>query len=408
MESTGNLLKVAIVSAALGVALLLGWMWSQPGVDDLQAPAVTSPSSVSADPYAQVKLDIISKFSTHVEPLLTTALKHYATDASYPLQRFPLPRKQYAVFVDRVQRFLLDSIHLEQEEDVRDVYEVEVVGEVSVHGANYQLVLIHLSPTGDRIPAAICLPAGGNAVPGIAVFSGHSSNGLLDLMVRRDSYQKALATFLCESGYAVIALEKIDSGLMSLNSAKDARQGGEDEDLLALLLYGSHYSIAARQLLAALVSVDLLARSARVDSTRIGAAGVSLGGWIALQAGIVSPRIKAIADFGRKVLFIEPYLDQPYSFKAIADHSHIFPAHFELGDRFILPFAAASKSLLYVHGESDERSAVAVKKWLVTPLEAQLALLESNGKVRIRSHAGGDEVEPAMVARFFDEVLRER
>ena len=97
-----------------------------------------------------------------------------------------------------------------------------------------------------------------------------------DLVFGEDSYQRAIAARLARAGFASVAVEKVDSGYMSRDGAS-----GVDEREIAGFRLAMGVPIRAVQLMANLAAVEILAGHPRVDDARIGATGVSLGGWLA-------------------------------------------------------------------------------------------------------------------------------
>ena len=55
--------------------------------------------------------------------------------------------------------------------------------------------------------------------------------------------------------------------------------------------------------MATLAAVEILAAHPRVDESRMGTTGVSLGGRLAVQTALLNDRIRAVAEYGTKTVF---------------------------------------------------------------------------------------------------------
>ena len=87
--------------------------------------------------------------------------------------------------------------------------------------------------------------------------------------------------------------------------------------------------------MATVAAAEILAAHPRVDETRIGATGVSLGGWLAMQTALLSDRIKAVAEYGTKTVYLGDDV-RPQDYTGVNDIRHIIPGTFHLGDRNML------------------------------------------------------------------------
>lgn len=124
----------------------------------------------------------------------------------------------------------------------------------------------------------------------------------LDTLERSSEPDIAMALHLVRRGYIVVTAEAYHLTYRKLEDPDLDRQNFKRWRLAADALLHDHPEwtgigklVADTQLL-----VDLLCADKRVDSERIGIAGHSLGGKMALYTGCVDPRIKAIlgSDFG--------------------------------------------------------------------------------------------------------------
>jgi hypothetical protein len=271
---------------------------------------------------------------------------------------------------------------------------------IQCHGIDIHLHLLELDEPSISVPVAICLPCHvERPVAGVCCFSGHSSHGLRDLVLDLDSYQAGIATRLAQAGIASIAVEKIDSGLLSRG-----RGDGIDEMAVA-----SHYlawgrTTRAVQLQACLAACELLAGQAMVDHTRIGATGVSLGGWLSVQCALMTDRIKAVADFGRKtVLLPDSICEQDYG--GCADWCQIMPGMLRLGGRNTLSLAYAPRPMLAGHGLKDAESCEQSGRHFRSLFQEQYDMLGFADHYHYHAHADGDVMPSKIVIDYFAREL---
>jgi dienelactone hydrolase len=256
-------------------------------------------------------------------------------------------------------------------------------------GVRMEVHAIEIRPSGLVVPVVVCLPPGEATHPAVVVLSGHSTHGLRDLVLDLDSYQRGVATRLARAGFVAAAVEKIDSGYLATTFGS-----GSDEDLVAALHLGLGTTTRTEQIRAALAASEVLAAHPRVDATRMGAAGVSLGGWLAIQTALLDDRIGAVADFGRKTIGMPP-----------VDPCHVLPGLLALGERNVLTLAYAPRPLLAGHGRKDADSARQGPRHYEKPLLDQYAALGHADRLEYRVHDGGDVMPDEWVVAYFLRVL---
>ena len=166
---------------------------------------------------------------------------------------------------------------------IAGLYRDRIVGRLHHDGIDMEAHLIEILASGDQVPAVICLPAGEDRRPAVACYPGHGKNPLRDLVFDRESYQRAIATRLAQAGFAAVAVEKFDTGYLSRTAPS-----GVDEDEITTFRLGLGPHTRAIQLMATVAAAEILAAHPRVDETRIGATGVALGGWLAMQTALLS------------------------------------------------------------------------------------------------------------------------
>ena len=347
-----------------------------------------------------------------LEPILRPVLRssvsslveHYRRGRIYPMDAFPLPPPKFEAFRADVTGRLVRSLDLEKwvvrrplgkQSPIRNLFRDKVVKTIRHHGIEMEIHLIELLETGDRIPAVLCLPQDSGPRPAVAAFSGHSKNGLRDLVIDLESYQRGVATRLAQAGFVSVAVEKLDTGYLSRTFPS-----GVDEQEIAAWRLGMSKVTRSIQLMVSLAALEVLATHPRVDETRIGTTGVSLGGWLSVQAALLSDRVAAVADFGRKTVFL-PEDVPPEELAVIRDKCHILPGMFEVGDRNLLLLAYAPRPLLAGHGRKDRGSHEQAPRYYRDLFAAQYRALGKKSAFEYRVHEGGDTMPDEVVIEYF-------
>jgi uncharacterized protein len=142
----------------------------------------------------------------------------------------------------------------------------------TARGEERVLDLVHGT---ERVPAALLLPPGADAVPAVLLLHGFSSN--------KERMTQSVGRALQERRIASLALDLPFHG---------ERDGGRDEipyrNPLALV---SAWTTAVREARAA---IEWLAGQPEVDAERIGVVGYSLGGFLALMTASEEPLVRTI------------------------------------------------------------------------------------------------------------------
>jgi dienelactone hydrolase len=142
------------------------------------------------------------------------------------------------------------------------------------------------------LPAILLTPAAATArLPAVVVIPGHvraGESGLQQLTQEVDSYHNSAGLRLAEAGFAVLAIELRGFGQLGPPAHPEHRLVAYNA-----LLAGSFYkSLIAGDVRTA---VDFLANQDSVDSSRMGIAGASLGGEIAVAYAGLDQRLAAIS-----------------------------------------------------------------------------------------------------------------
>lgn len=332
-------------------------------------------------------------------------LEHHRKQRRYKNVDFPMPRPAFAKFRSDVRGELTRRLGLEnwvvrnpvgKASPITERFRDRVLDRKVIHGVPVEIHAVTLEPTGLVVPMVLCLPVkGGVTVPGVCVYSGHTSHGLRDLVVDLDSYQQGVAIRLAQAGIATIAVEKIDTGYLSRNGVK-----GNDETVIATLQLGRESVLRSHQLRACLAATEILAGHPRVDETRIGATGVSLGGWLSIQTALLNDRIRAVADFGRKTRTIATDMTAA-RYRGQGDLCHIIPGMLTVCGRNILPLALAPMPMLAGHGIKDAGSHQEYHSNYRDLGERQYAELDAAKHYTYLVHQGGDIMPSAEATAWF-------
>ena len=356
----------------------------------------------TADPLAET-------FSAELRPAVESLIAEFRGVRKYKASDFPLQPERYREFQEEVVSGLVQALHLEdwvvrspegKRSPIRHLFRDRVVRRLDHGGVQMEAHVVDILPTGDHVPIVLCLPSGNGRHPAVAAFPGHGEHPLHDLVFGEDSYQKAICARLARSGFVSVAVEKVDSGYISRHGT-----AGVDEKAIAGFRLAMGTPVRSIQLMAALAAVEILAAHPRVDERRLGATGVSLGGWLAIQTALLNDRIRAVAEYGTKTVYL-PDEATTDLFSGIGDLCHVLPGTFRLGDRNLLLIPFAPKPLLSGHGGPDDKASHGqYDRYYRTIYEAQYRVLGKPEAFRYHIHDDGHATHAPTVIAFFKEVL---
>jgi dienelactone hydrolase len=340
----------------------------------------------------------------HLKTTVDVMVDSYRNQREYADEAFPLSAAEFDRFRNRVTGRFVETLGMEDWR-VQHPQETETplagrfvdrqLETIEHHGIRMEVHVIEIPETGLRVPAVLCLPAGSGRRPGVCVFSGHSRHGLRDLVLDLESYQSGIAVRLAKEGFVTIAVEKIDTGYLS----RDGKSGVDENPVTTFGLYWGKLT-RAHQLMACVAASEVLAAHPRVDAAKIGATGVSLGGWLSVQTALLSDRIKAVADFGVKTVTVPPGM-RADAFKGMVDLCHILPGMLSICDRNLMSLAYAPRPLLAGHGRRDAGSQAQGPVHYRDIYEKQYAALGFTDRYEYHVHDGGDTMPVDVTINYF-------
>lgn len=363
----------------------------------------------SKDPLAEV-------YSKEIRSTVESLILQFRRDRKYEVADFPLEPEAFKRFQKEVVTGWTKALGMEEwvvsnpprgkVSPIAGKFKDRIVKRLTLEdGVEIEAHVIEILETGDQVPVVICLPAVNSKNekprPGILCCPGHGNNPLHDLVFNPKSYQRAIAVRLAQAGFASVAVEKVDCGYLSRSAPS-----GNDETAITTFRFGLGPDTRTIQLMATMAAMEVLATHPRVDETRMGATGVSLGGWLAIQTALLSDRIQAVAEYATKTVFLGDDI-KPEEFNGVGDICHIVPGAFQLGDRNILMFPYAPRPLLSGHGGPKDRSSH--RQYQQYYLDVQKAQYEALGKpenFRYHIHDGGHTIPPETVIDFFREQFK--
>ena len=366
---------------------------------------VPSPSRAADEPSRD---PLVEAFRRELKPAVVTVLKTHKSQRKYTDADFPMPPERFAKFrkdiIDRLSAALklrewMVRSPVGKKSPIASRFRDRVIKTITYEGVTLELHVVEIPETGDRVPMVLCLPPGKGRHPGVCCFSGHSRHGLRDLVLDQKSYQRGIAVRLAKAGLASIAVEKIDTGYLSRNGTS-----GVDENEIATFRLAWGRVTRSHQLMACLAAAEILAAHPRVDETKIGATGVSLGGWLSMQTAVLSDRIAAVADFGRKTVAIPPGMTAK-QFRGMTDLCHIIPGMAAICDRNLLSLAYCPRPLLAGHGRKDAGSHRQGPVHFKSVFAGQYRKLGRESRFRYHVHDGGDTMPEKIVVEYFREVF---
>jgi dienelactone hydrolase len=255
---------------------------------------------------------------------------------------------------------------------------------------------LKVSP-GFELPAVLLTPvAASGALPAVLVLPGHvraGESGLQQLTEEIDSYHNSAGRRLAEAGFAVLAIELRGFGLLGPPAHPEHRLVAYN----ALLAGSSYKALVAGDVR---VAVDFLASLEGVDGLRIGIAGASLGGEIAVAYAALDLRLGAIS--------FHSYGGGTGRFKGLTGtgeqlphYCHLIPGSSRWMRREDVFALLAPRPTLGVRGSSQAFRQPA----FADSLQRAWRLAGAADEIALANAAGGHEFFPIPAIEFFSRAL---
>lgn len=288
-------------------------------------------------------------------------------------------KNQVIAWQRQVREDLLRLLHLDDLWNGADTpLETEVVAWKQNEGCSWQELTLASTPE-RRIEAVLTLPEeshqlGESSVPAVVCIHGHGGSRF-DVHDPETIY-KGFAASLAAAGYATISTEV-----------------GQHE------VYEEGRTLMGERLWDLKRCVDCLAAVPQVDAKRLGCAGLSLGGEMAMWLGALDERIAAEVSCGFLTV-----MDQ-------MEENHCLCWKFE-GLRELVDYAdiyalTAPRTLMCQNGlqEGETQFYVPLAREALEEIALIYQDLEHPGHLLLHVHEGGHEVDPPALLSFFDRHI---
>ena len=286
------------------------------------------------------------------------------------------PKDQAMAWQRQLRRDLWPLLHLEDlvEGPQSIALDARVTAEERRDGYLLQHLELNSTPS-RRMPALLTLPAGDEStVPAVVCIHGHSGDRFA--VHDDDSIYAGLAPALSRGGYATLAVDV-----------------GQHE------VYEDGRTLMGERLWDLMRCVDYLQSVPQVDDNRLGCAGLSLGGEMAMWLGAMDERIAAEVSAG----FLTT-MDQ-------MEHNHCLCWKFD-GLRELVDYAdiyalTAPRPLMRQNGllEPESQFHVPLAGRALEEIIPIYRDLGSPRNIALHVHGGGHEIDLPALLTFFDHHL---
>ena len=285
------------------------------------------------------------------------------------------PPEATRAWQDEVRAELFRCLHLDDLVDGPSIALDEDTARTEANAGFVRSEISLASTLTHRIDAVVTLPEGdAGKLPGVVCIHGHG--GDRRAVYETDSIYKGFAAELARVGYATIA---IDVG------QHEVYEEGR-------LLMGERLWDCRR-------AVDWLVAQPRIDAARIGCAGLSLGGEMAMWLGAMDPRIAAEVSAGFLTTMNQ------------MEHNHCMCWKFD-GLRELVDYAdiyslTAPRPLQCQNGlqEGETQFFVPLAWQALEQIEPAYRDLGGADNVSLHVHGGGHEIDLPALVGFFEKHL---
>jgi cephalosporin-C deacetylase-like acetyl esterase len=326
--------------------------------------------------------------------------------------------KDFKDWQERFRVALKHSLRIDDLLHQRNEKNVEIVkGDPNLewNEPNYRVEHFYIKSWMDTlIPVFLCIPnilPNDKKMPAMICTHGHVMQKLNLIGKKRNFlYKGAWAKDFAEMGCITIAMDQLGWGergtrLWDFRSKKTSYGWNYDHNekkyALNLLLFdrilnGIRYFEVIKQ-------VDFLLNHKNVDPTKIGIAGLSLGGSSAIYSAALDPRISLVVADG--------YLN---TFKAsILDKSHCpdnyIPGMLNNCEMYDIARLIAPRPACYITGKKDPIFPIEAAKYAFSKVKDAYKILNAEDKCKLEIHSGGHQwkSKPALSfvkKMFFDNI----
>jgi len=293
------------------------------------------------------------------------------------MQYIPGPPDAARAWQQSVRTALFDRLHLADLMSQRDRIPLDAIVQPAVKHKGYTLQPVRLRSTPDRsFDAVVAWPENiEGKYPAVVCIHGHGGTRMTPFD-EKDEIYKRFGARLAQQGFIVISTDV-----------------GQHE------IYESGRTLMGERLWDLMRCVDYLASLPQVDPQRIGCAGLSLGGEMAMWLGAMDERIAVTVSCG----FLT-WMDQ-------MEHNHCMCWKFD-GLRELVDFPdiyslIAPRALQCQNGlkEPDTQFTVPLARTALKDIERIYRDLDASDKIELVVHEGGHEIRFEPMAAFLNLYL---
>ncbi len=293
----------------------------------------------------------------------------------------------------RVRQFTRCVLQIEDHRSIPLDYRVDAEERISEHVVRYRVSYASSQASAGaalRIPAFLFVPDGVTPVPAVIVYHGHG-DGKINVAERSRTTENAIGREIAvQYGYVVLAPDAPTFGEFNfadhMTYMRDVVARDPTDTYIA-------HAVADGER-----DMEVLHQLARVDGTRIGVAGVSMGSWRALLHSLVYPDVRAVAVAALFVPFGELFSPLHES----CQHVHALAMMLRMQD---LAAAMSDRAIMIQWGSADGAFTVA-SQMLLGETQALFETMDLGDRLVVDIDAArGHQFGNAEVGRFMLDRL---
>ncbi|MFC1521482.1 alpha/beta hydrolase family protein [Elusimicrobiota bacterium] len=223
--------------------------------------------------------------------------------------------------------------------------------------------------------------------PGVIVFHGHGV-GKENTAIDQDSYERALALYLAQNGYVVLAYD--NRGF----NGSDGRLGHKEAARLGILSGNPHAGDLVRD---GLMAIEWFRALEYIDDSAVSVAGVSMGGWLSLFVSALSDKVSAAVIAGAIASYSDEFVKTSHCLCAF------IPGILRIAEISDIAASIAPRPLLVIHGENDDVFPVARVDQVVSDILAPMyALYNKSENFKYFKHSGDHVMHNQAALNWFN------